>query len=92
MDAGQNFRATESRLGPELFRPAIATLGLTQYVCYRGRAMWSIESSLCLSIPVTRLPKPGVIALDSSKSGCFSLLSTRSLSELVINARFLRPT
>src|SRR5271156_2062772 len=32
------------------------------------------------------------IALDSSKSGYFSLLSTHSLSELVISARFLRST
>jgi hypothetical protein len=35
-DAGQNFRATESRLGPELFHPAIANVGPTPYACYRG--------------------------------------------------------
>jgi hypothetical protein len=45
-----NFRATE-RLGPELFRPAIATWGLTQYACYRRGRCTVLNHACCLPYP-----------------------------------------
>jgi len=87
-DAGQNFRATESRLGPELFRPAIANVGTCAVCMLQGRAMWSIESCLFLLIPVTRLPKPGVLhstPLSLVVSRCSQHIPCRNSSSVLVS-------
>jgi hypothetical protein len=86
-----DFRDTKSRLGPSA--PQLQRGDLRSMRAIGEGDVCGVLNHACVCpIPITHLPKPGGIVLDSSKSGCFSLLSIYSLSELVISARFLRPT
>jgi hypothetical protein len=54
----------------------------------QGRAMWSIESCLCLPIPVTRLPKPGVLhstPLSLVVSRCSQHVPCRNSSSVLVS-------